>query len=76
MGDLSQSTNTFGKRIKILKTLLKASYDRGHHTNNIFDNRGIKHLSYDSSKGACYYVSKYYDRNIDNDIFVKTNSNK
>ena len=31
---------------------------------------GIKHLAYDSSKGACYYVSKYYDRNVDNDIFV------
>ena len=44
MGDLSQSTNTFGKRIKILKTLLKASYDRGHHTNNIFDNKGFKKL--------------------------------
>ena len=44
MGDLSQSINTFGKRIKVLKTLLKASYDRGHHTNNIFENKGFKKL--------------------------------
>ena len=41
-------------------------------SNNYGDNRGIKHLAYDSSKGACYYVSKYYDRNVDNDIFVRT----
>ena len=44
MGDLSQSTNTFGKRIKVIKTLLRASYDRGYHTNNIFDNKGFKKL--------------------------------
>ncbi len=44
-------------------------------SNNYGDNRGIKHLAFDSSKGACYYVSKYYDRNVDNDIFVKTNFN-
>ena len=41
-------------------------------SNNYGDNRGIKHLEYDNSKGACYYVSKYYDRNVDNDIFVRT----
>ena len=41
-------------------------------SNNYGDNRGIKHLAYDSSKGACYYVSKYYDRNVDNDIFVRS----
>ena len=39
-------------------------------SNNYGDNRAIKHLAYDSSKGACYYVSKFYDRNVDNDIFV------
>lgn len=44
MGDLSHSTNTFGKRIKVIKTLLRASYDRGYHTNNIFDNKGFKKL--------------------------------
>ena len=27
---------------------------------------------YDNTKGACYYVSKYYERNVDNDIFVRT----
>ena len=36
------------------------------------DSKGIKHLAYDSSKGACYYVSKYYNRNVDNDIFLRT----
>lgn len=30
------------------------------------------HLAYDSGKGACYYVIKYYDIDLDNDIFVKT----
>ena len=44
MGDLSQGINTFGKRVKVLKTLLKASYDRGCHTNNIFENKGFKKL--------------------------------
>ena len=34
--------------------------------------RGIKHLAYENGKGASYYVSKYYDRDVDNDIFVKT----
>ena len=44
MGDLSQGVNTFGKRIKIIKTLLRASHERGYHTNNIFDNKGFKML--------------------------------
>ena len=39
-------------------------------SNNYGDRKGIKHLTYDGSKGARYYVNKYYDRNIDNDIFV------
>ena len=53
-------------------SLSKFLVDYYWKSNNYGDNKGIKHLAYESSKGACYYVSKFYDRNLDNDIFVRT----
>ena len=40
-------------------------------SNNYGNNRGIKDLAHESSKVACYYISKYYDRNVDYNIFVR-----
>jgi len=36
-------------------------------SNNYGDNKVIKHISYDSSKGANYYICKYIDKNVDYD---------
>jgi integrase len=39
------SINTFGKRIKVLKTIMRASKDRGLHSNTDYEKRDFKVLS-------------------------------
>ena len=39
------SINTFGKRIKVLKTIMRASKDRGLHNNTDYEKRDFKVLS-------------------------------
>ena len=45
MDKQSYSINTFGKRIKVLKTIMRASKDRGLHNNTDYEKRDFKVLS-------------------------------
>ena len=45
MNKQSYSINTFGKRIKVLKTIMRASKDRGLHNNTDYEKRDFKVLS-------------------------------
>ena len=66
--DFNVETRKKGMSLFDIQTAIHNGYTVYWKSNNYGDSKGIKHLAYDSSKGACYYVSKYYDRNIDNDI--------
>ena len=35
--------------------------------NRLGDSKGLKHLEYDSTKGASYYISKHIDKQVDYD---------
>ncbi len=46
-----------------LKRIINAYWTR----NRLGDSKGLKHLEYDSTKGASYYISKHIDKQVDYD---------
>ena len=54
MDKQSHSVNTFGKRIKVLKTIMRASKDRDLHNNTDYDKRDFKVLSKTYKKPFLY----------------------
>ena len=45
MDNQNHSINTFGKRIKVIKTFMKAAMERDLHNNNVYDKSNFKKLS-------------------------------
>lgn len=69
--DKGYATNTIGDRVKVLKSIMRASYERGHHTNTDYQKKAFSRPKEDTI--AVYLNDKELERLYNLDL---TNDNK